>query len=65
MYVPKANEETRVEVMHALMRAHPLASLVTLNSGGLFATHLPMVLHEDGGESGAVRAADGERDRRI
>jgi transcriptional regulator len=55
VYVPKANEETRVEVMHALMRAHPLASLVTLNSGELFATHLPMVVHEGGGEFGVLR----------
>jgi len=26
MYVPKANEETRIEVLHALIRAHPLGT---------------------------------------
>jgi len=44
MYIPKLNEETRVEVLHGLMAAHPLATLVTVGAKGLIATHLPMVL---------------------
>ncbi len=32
MYVPKANEETRVEVMHALVRAHPLGTWTLLHA---------------------------------
>jgi transcriptional regulator len=44
VYIPKANQENRLPVLHALMRDHPLASLVTFGSSGLFATHLPMVL---------------------
>ncbi|MBS1800632.1 MAG: FMN-binding negative transcriptional regulator [Acidobacteria bacterium] len=47
MYVPKFNEETRIPVLDGLMRLHPLASLVTMGSSRLFATHLPMVLHRD------------------
>lgn len=45
MYIPKFNEETRVPVLDQLMRSHPLATLVTMGASGLFATHLPVVLH--------------------
>lgn len=41
MYLPKHFEETRVEVLHELIRAHPLGALVTLTSGGLDANHIP------------------------
>jgi transcriptional regulator len=44
MYVPKPFEETRVEVMHALIRTEPLATIVTLGADGLFANHLPLEL---------------------
>lgn len=46
MYIPAHFEETRIEVMHALMRAHPLAALVTLGKGGLTANHIPLFLSE-------------------
>lgn len=45
MYIPRHNEETRVDVIDRLIRSHPLATLVTMGGSGLFATHLPMVLH--------------------
>jgi transcriptional regulator len=41
MYLPKHFEETRVETLHALIRAHPLGALVTLTPGGLDANHIP------------------------
>jgi len=44
MYIAKHFEESRVEVMHELIRARPLASLVTLSSGGLNANHIPLYL---------------------
>jgi len=44
MYIPKFNEETRIPVLHALMRERPLASLITVGRSGLFASHLPIVL---------------------
>jgi len=47
MYIPKFNEETRIPVLDQLMRSHPLVSLVTMGSSGLFATHLPVILHRE------------------
>lgn len=44
MYLPPHFAEPRVEVMHALMRASPLATLVTLSSTGLDANHIPLQL---------------------
>ena len=44
MYIPKQFEESRIDVMHELIRAHPLATLVTLSSSGLNANHIPFHL---------------------
>ena len=55
MYIPKFNEEKRLPVMRALIESHPLATLITLGSAGLFATHLPMILHDDGTEFGTLK----------
>jgi transcriptional regulator len=55
MYVPAHFEETRVEVMHELMRAHPFATLVTLASSGLEANHIPLELHPDPAPFGTLR----------
>ncbi len=55
MYIPRANEETRVPVMRALMEAHPLGTLVTLGASGLFASHIPMVLEDDGSQFGVLK----------
>ncbi len=42
MYLPAHFEEKRTAVLHALMRAHPLATLVTLGGSGLDANHVPV-----------------------
>jgi transcriptional regulator len=42
LYLPTHFNETRTEVLHALMREHPLATLVAVNDSGLVANHLPM-----------------------
>jgi transcriptional regulator len=55
MYVPKHFEETRVEVMHALIRAEPLATIVTLGADGLFANHLPLELDPEPPPYGMLR----------
>lgn len=55
MYTPKHFEEPRIEVMHALMRARPLATLVTLTSGGLNANHIPMHHADAPAPFGALR----------
>jgi transcriptional regulator len=41
MYLPSHFEETRVEVLHRLIREHSLGALVTLGSDGLNANHVP------------------------
>ena len=55
MYIPKANEEKRLSILHQLMKSEPLAALVTMSSNGLLASHIPMVLEEHGGELGTLR----------
>jgi transcriptional regulator len=42
LYLPAYFEESRTDVMHALMRARPLATLVTLSGTGLIANHVPV-----------------------
>ena len=46
VYIPKQFEEPRVEVLHELIRAYPLATLVTHSSNGLNANHIPLHLSE-------------------
>ena len=48
MYIPRANQEDRVPVLHKLIEEHPFASLITMGSSGLFASHIPMVLEQNG-----------------
>ncbi len=55
MYIPRSNEEKRVPVLHDFMREQPLACLVTLGSSGLVASHIPMVLEQDGSEFGILK----------
>lgn len=44
MYVPSHFSETRPEVLHDLIRACPLATLVTVGAEGLEANHIPLQL---------------------
>ena len=48
MYLPDHFRVADLPEMHALMRARPLATLVSAGSMGLYATHLPTVLRDDG-----------------
>jgi transcriptional regulator len=48
MYTPKNFAVEDVAEVHALMRTHPFAILVTHGADGLMATHLPTVLKGDG-----------------
>jgi transcriptional regulator len=48
MYQPDHFRVADLPEMHALMRARPLATLVSAGSMGLYATHLPTVLRDDG-----------------
>jgi transcriptional regulator len=49
MYVPKQFREERREVLIAAMRDIRLCTLVTARAGGIEATHVPVVLSDDGG----------------
>jgi len=55
MYLPKHFEETRVGILHELIRAHPLATLVTLNASGLDANHIPLIIETDPAPLGTLR----------
>jgi len=54
MYTPKSHEETRVDVMHELVRAHPLATWTVLGDGELLTNHLPFGLDPSRGEFGTL-----------
>lgn len=47
MYIPKHFEQPSIEAMHALIRAYPLATLVTFGAEGLRADHIPLLLSEN------------------
>src|SRR5688572_1484020 len=56
MYLPSHFEETRVETLHALIRAHPFGALVTLGPGGLDANHVPFEVDPDPAPFGTLCA---------
>jgi transcriptional regulator len=55
MYNPAHFRETRVPVLHDLIRRHPLAALVTLGPDGLVANHIPMEVDPESGPWGTLR----------
>lgn len=55
MYTPPVNAETRLPVLRQMVADHPLAAVVTLTSKGLVASHIPMVLEDDGSEFGVLK----------
>ena len=58
MYLPPHFEEKRIDVLHQLVRSHPLGLLVTQSrDGALNANSVPFVLDEDpAGGAGLLRA---------
>jgi transcriptional regulator len=55
MYIPRANEETRLDILHDFMQREAFAMLITLTSQGLLASHIPMVLEKEGSSFGLLR----------
>ena len=55
MHCPSMFREERLNVLHDLISAHPLATLITAGSNGLMANLIPFTLHV-GGEHGILRA---------
>jgi transcriptional regulator len=56
MYQPPAFREDRIEVQHALIRAHPLGLLITAGPGGLMANAVPFLVYPEGSGCGTLRA---------
>jgi transcriptional regulator len=56
MYRPPAFREDRLDVLHALIRAHPLGTLVTAGPHGLMANHIPFLVDADATGNGTLRA---------
>ncbi|HYD59247.1 MAG TPA: FMN-binding negative transcriptional regulator [Noviherbaspirillum sp.] len=56
MYTPRQFEETRIDVLHRLMKAHPLAALVTLGDSGLLVNHVPFLIDDTEGQFGTLKA---------
>jgi transcriptional regulator len=47
MYLPKSFHETRIDVLHALIRDYPFGTVVMHGADGLVANHLPLELASD------------------
>jgi len=56
MYQPAHFREDRIEVQHALIRAHSLGLLITAGPGGLQANYVPFLVDAGGPERGTLRA---------
>ena len=56
MYLPRHFEQTDPAALHGLIRAHPLAALVTHGADcAVTADHVPLEFHPDAGEHGTLR----------
>lgn len=55
MYQPAHFKEDRTEVLHALMRARPLAALITSCGSGLVANHVPVQTLAEPAPLGSIR----------
>lgn len=56
MYQPPHFREDRLDVQHALIRAHSLGLLITAGSGGLQANFIPFLIEPAMSERGTLRA---------
>jgi transcriptional regulator len=55
VYIPEKFKESRPEVLHAIMRSHPLATLVVMGDSGFIANHMPMVALAEPAPFGRLR----------
>jgi transcriptional regulator len=55
MYIPDKFREERVEVLHAVLRKNPLATLVYQGGSGLVADHVPFLVAPDPAPFGTLR----------
>lgn len=54
MYIPKHFSEPNIDALHALMRAYPLATFVSMSEHGLNANHIPLHLDAAKGTHGTL-----------
>jgi len=54
MFIPASFKMTDAAEIHAFMRGHSFALLITQGEGGMAATHLPMLLDADAGPHGTL-----------
>jgi len=55
MFTPANLKEDRVEVLHSLIKQHPLGAMVINAGDGPTADHIPFILHDDGSINGVLR----------
>jgi transcriptional regulator len=55
LYLPSYFKESRTDVLHALMRERPLATLVTSIDSGLVANHIPVETRTEPAPHGLIR----------
>ena len=55
MYLQSHFEETRIDVLHELVRAHPLATFVTAMHDAITVNHMPFLISTDGGAYGMLK----------
>lgn len=55
MYLPEQFRENDIAVLHELIRGYPLATVVTLSSGGLNANHIPLYLSDEPAPFGTLQ----------
>jgi transcriptional regulator len=55
LYLPSYFKESRIDVLHALMRERPLATLVTSIDSGLVANHIPVETRTEPKPHGLIR----------
>jgi transcriptional regulator len=55
MYNPPQFKETQPDVLHSLMRKHPLAAVVALTAQGIQANHIPLVFEPRAGSLGMLK----------
>lgn len=56
MYVQQKFQETRLNVLHALMQEYPLGAIITTQTSGIEANHMPFHLDTSVGPYGVLRA---------
>jgi len=55
MYIPRHFRQQEARELHGLMRAHPLATLITHGDRGLTANHMPLLFDAAAGAHGVLR----------